>query len=115
MLQVPATIEAVSTRADRTIKIVVGTQELSSEDNAELMKLAHSMGYFLFKDSPVSEKEVVDIPDFTPEYKGEKSPSQRLRAALYVLWEQQGKQGGFEQFYRERMEKLITFVKEKLQ
>ena len=43
-----------------------------------------------------------------------KTPSKRLRATLYVLWQQTGEQGDFEVFYREKMEKLIDFVKNKL-
>ena len=44
-----------------------------------------------------------------------KTPSQRLRACLHVWWQQLGKNGSFNHFYDDQMEKLITFVKTKLQ
>ena len=39
----------------------------------------------------------------------------RLRACLYVAWEQAGKPGEYEDFYRHRMERFINDVKNKLQ
>jgi len=44
-----------------------------------------------------------------------KTPSQRLRACLHVWWQQLGSNGSFANFYSDQMEKLITFVKTKLQ
>lgn len=43
-----------------------------------------------------------------------KTPAQRLRGAIYILWQQSGEPGDFEVFYREKMEKLIEFIKAKL-
>jgi hypothetical protein len=44
----------------------------------------------------------------------EKSPSQRLRDVLYVLWEHRGSKGDFEQFYIASIEKVINRIKEEL-
>lgn len=44
-----------------------------------------------------------------------KSPSQRLRAVLFVWWEQKGRPDDFEVFYRMKMEQLINVVKNKLE
>ncbi len=43
-----------------------------------------------------------------------KTPSQRLRASLYVLWEQRGSKGDFEEFYEDQMEKFIKRIKQEL-
>lgn len=48
-----------------------------------------------------------------------KTPSQRLRAVIYRLWEQSGKQGGRpkldqDEYYEIIMEKLIEQLKSKL-
>lgn len=43
-----------------------------------------------------------------------KTQSQRLRATLYVLWEQEGKQDSFDDFYRGKMESIIEWIKGKL-
>jgi len=45
----------------------------------------------------------------------EKTQSQRLRAALYILWEQQKKNDiEFEEFYKIQMERFIQAVKDRL-
>ena len=41
-----------------------------------------------------------------------KSPSQRLKAVYFKLWEQDGEgYDDFEQFYESKMEKLIDYFK----
>lgn len=45
----------------------------------------------------------------------EKSPSQRLRAVLYRIWEQDPKDyKTFEEYYRVQMDKLVEKLKERL-
>ena len=53
--------------------------------------------------------------EFEPTNDG-KSPSTRLRAVLYVLWEQEFKATfkTFETFYASKMEEMIEHFKEKL-
>lgn len=45
----------------------------------------------------------------------DKTPSQRLRAVLYVLWERKGSNGEFEVFYVASMEKFINRIKQELE
>ena len=54
-----------------------------------------------------------DIPKQQAEGKA-KTPSQRLRAVMYIWYQQSNRTVDFEVFYREKMEKLIDFVKGKL-
>ncbi len=55
------------------------------------------MGFFLFKGAAITQEE---IPDYDPATFDEiKSPSQRLRAVLFVVWkEAKGGKGDFENF-----------------
>ncbi|GAC1499072.1 MAG: hypothetical protein NVS1B10_01410 [Candidatus Saccharimonadales bacterium] len=108
----PATLQKVETRSDRSVKLVFETRELG-EDAAILFKLAHSEGWLLYSSNEVEE---TDVPDEKADsMTGTKTSAQRLRAALYVLFEQRGKKGDFEEFYRTRMERIIETVKEKLE
>jgi hypothetical protein len=43
-----------------------------------------------------------------------KSQSARIRNVLYVLWEQGGKQGNFPDFYKNKTEMIIEWIKKKL-
>jgi len=114
ILQLPATVEAINSRVDGSWSLKIGTQELSEEQAAILLKLNRKLGFFLFKASPLEEADVIDIPESKPEFKGDKTPSQRLRGVLYVLWEQTKPTKTFDEFYRGKMESVIEWVKEKL-
>ena len=113
MFQTSANIESIATRVDNTIKIVIGTQELEAEQAVELFKLKGKQGWVLFKENPLEQKDIP--PEPAPEFKNDKSPSARLRATLYVWWEQNtGKQKTFDAFYKEWIETKITQIKETL-
>lgn len=43
-----------------------------------------------------------------------KTPSQRLRGVLYRLWEKDESDISFDQFYEDKMEVLIEYLKEKV-
>jgi len=117
LLQISSLIEKVESRADKTWKIVVGTQELDEDQARALIKLAHRQGWFLFKETPIETSEIEDIPEVALDTPKAKTPSQRLRAVLYRWWEQNYKMKypEFEVFYIKQMEKLIEKIKEKLE
>jgi hypothetical protein len=75
--------------------------------------LKSKQGWFLFK-----ENEIVmqDIPtESAPEFKNDKTPSQRLRAALYVYWDSKtARKQDFNSFYDSWVERKIHEIKDKL-
>lgn len=62
--------------------------------------------------------EPIDYPtDGKDEVKGkldDKTPSQRLRAVLFVLYTQEGSPGNFVDFYRTKVEHFIESIKSQL-
>ena len=116
LFQVPATITKISTMADRSVRMQVDTdREMNSAETALLFSLANDSGWFMFKSAPIefSEVEELEVPDI-PKEDDQKSPSQRLRNALFVLWKQEGQMGSFDVYYASRMERLINQIKERL-
>jgi hypothetical protein len=114
IFQVPSTIFKVTTLADHTLRLTVDTvRELPPEDEAKIMALRSKQGWFVYAESEIKQEDL-DLPEIEPEFKGDKSPSRRLRGVLFVLWEQRGKVGTFEEFYKIRMEQLIDKIKSKL-
>lgn len=111
-LTIPATIDKIATRVDNTISISVSTQELEPEGATALFSLKGKLGWLLFAESDIKEEDIPKEP--APEFKTDKTPSQRLRAILWVYWEAQGKKGSFENFYRAWVEKKINEIKEVL-
>lgn len=113
MVQVPATITKVMTMRDRTIRVQVDTQEIPPEAKKQIFELSDELGYFFFSKVPLKEIDTSKLPPIVLE-QGEKSPSQRLRATLFVYWEQTKNQEPFDIFYRRTVEKYIDAIKEKL-
>jgi len=113
ILKVPAEISRVQTMSDGGLRLFVDTQELNAGDKGLVMGLHKKLGWFLFAETEISREDTLDLPDIKFE-KGEKSPSQRLRAVLYLIWEKQGKKGTSEEFYRSYLERVIESLKEKL-
>lgn len=112
-IAIPSYISKLMTMSDKGIRVQVDTQELSSEDKAYLFSLHNKYGHFVFVEGEV-KPDGLNIPESVPEFKNEKSQSQRLRSVLFVLWEQNGKPNTSERFYREHMEKIIEHYKDKL-
>jgi hypothetical protein len=111
-VQFPAQLQKIATRVDGSINISIETQELSRMDMAELFSYRNALGYITF--TPNLETKI-EVPD---EQVGDmnKSPAQRLRNVLYVMWGQSGKKkfDTFQQFYDVNMERLINQLKDRL-
>ena len=113
ILKVPATISKVATMSDKGLRLQVDTQEIDSGDAAKIMLLRDRLGVFVFAEQDIILEDIKDLPKVELE-EGEKPPSARLRAVLYVYWEQHKIQETFDIFYRKQVEKFIEAIKEKL-
>ena len=115
MFQVPAVIplHGLKTMSDGGIRVIVDTNEVSPDEAAKIFALKGKAGWFLFKEEVIQE---TDIPDEElPEFKEDKSPSQRLRAVLWHYWDKcTNKKIDFNTFYRQWTEKKIEQIKEQL-
>jgi membrane carboxypeptidase/penicillin-binding protein PbpC len=103
-----ALIEQISTRQDGSLKIVLGTQELSPD---EMQKLFTAFGKFRGEEEDALES--VKLNEQNSE--GIKTPSSRLRAVLFVLFKQQSKYKSFDAYYAQIMETIIEQFKERIE
>ena len=104
-------IGGIRSRIDGSLGFNASTPELSSEEKVAFMSLQGVALKMLVV--PIDEP---NAPTVTVEKDlNQKPASQRLRAVLYVLWEQQGNKGTFEDFYKMQMEKFISAVKDKFE
>lgn len=111
MLKVPSQITKVQTLADKTLKLDVHvSRELTPENELEVMRLRQTEGWFVFSDTEIKEEDIPTDPIFGDV----KSPSQRLRGVLYILWESQPRDMNFDDFYRNTLERLIEHYKQKI-
>jgi len=114
LLKVPAVLKGFTTLMDGGIKLVIITRELIPEDATLLLKLVKKSGWFVFKQTNIAESDVANLPTELKEFKGDKTPSQRLRAVIYRLWEQTDKSEEFNDFYNRHLGAIIEQYKSKL-
>lgn len=110
-----AQIEGIRSRKDRTVSITLGTQELAPDKAAEIFSLNQKMATAYLtaaEEIPQQDQEIIDTIE--PDLPG-KSPSQRVRAILFLLWKQNNE--GFKDknlHYLHHMEKIIDHLKSKI-
>jgi len=114
VLKVPSHIGKIETMEDKGLKLSVYTQELDPTDEANLFRLKQKLGWFIFSEAKIEPEDLVDLPEIKGEFKSDKTPSQRLRAVLYVFWQQSGSKGNYDDFYKDYIEKVITKIKEQI-
>jgi len=118
-------IDKVSTLADGSLRVYVGTPELSNETMVNVFSLIKKPGFVLISANAINQDQIdaVEKASTNAEF-SEKTPSQRMRGVLYRLWEktQPKTMNGdgvmeyvdFDLFYKRQMNKMIDHFKTKL-
>lgn len=115
MITLPAILAKLTTKKDKSIKLEFETREFRGDEVAKLLEFRDQEGWLLFSPNPFSDAEVLPDEKADAGYEG-KSPSERLRGALWHWWDQQGRPTKTaEEFYRMKMEGIIEQVKAKLE
>lgn len=116
MIILPATLENLRTLKDGSLKIQFETLELTPQDTLGLLENMNKFGYLAFKKEPFGEAEKKVIEDLETEFENKgKTPSQRLRSVLYLMWQKNNE--GFDtsvRHYDHYLEKIINHYKSKL-
>ncbi len=114
IFQVAAQVESIRTLKDKSLKIVIETQELNPEEKTLLFELGDKAIWIAMKETPVKFDEL-DIKEPEVEFKNDSSPSKRLRSVLFVYYKQNySGQKTFDEFYRDTIDKLCDLYKSKL-
>ena len=117
MIILAAQLEGVSTRKDKTLKLVFGTNEMNPSEAGNIMSLANSFCFLSIKPESftATEKELLEQIKADQMTNTGKTPSQRLRATLYVLFTQNNEGfDKFDSFYIHKIEQMIEHFKSKL-
>lgn len=114
MLKIPSLITKVETTSDGGLRLRLETQELTGEDKALVMDYHNKFGFFFF----TGETEKINEKDLLVEkleFPNQKTQSQRLRGVIFKLWEQNHAGfDNFEMYYKAKTDKIIDWLKEKL-
>lgn len=117
MILVAATLEGIRTRKDKTLSLSFGTQEMPPSEAGNLMALANSFCFLAIKSETftATEKELMEQIKADQLTNAAKTPSQRLRGVLYVLFthDDEGYKK-FDEFYTFKLDQIIDHFKSKL-
>jgi len=118
MIILPAIVEGITTRRDKTFRLTVGTNELTPEVATKLFRLNQAFVFLAIKenDFATDEKKALGSLEVNLKDNPKGTPSQRLRNALYRLWSH--KNEGFEEFndyYHHKMENAIKATLNKIE
>ncbi len=110
MIQLQGILKDKGALADGTRRIIIDCQEAEPEQLLEILKLNGQIGWFVFSERPVKEK---DIPDIPIDKDIEKSPSQQQRAIIYRIWELTDQSKPFPEYYKNKMFTINEYLKDK--
>lgn len=114
-LFIPAAIGAIRTRRDKSLSITIDTRELTPDQMTRLMtEWANGEGVLAFKGEAFTqdEEELLESLELDAKEMGGKTPSQRFRSMLYVLYtKDSGGYTDFTTFYTAKMERICSQVK----
>tara|TARA_R110002050_G_scaffold24659_3_gene65881 strand:+ start:14091 stop:14465 length:375 start_codon:yes stop_codon:yes gene_type:complete len=116
-LVLPVAVEQIATRQDASVKIVLSTYELNTQSAVKLFDLRKTEALMYLSSDNISQEELDALDGFklSSEKNDGKTPSQRLRAVLYVYWKQHKQEElEFDIFYLRHMNNMIEKIKEKL-
>lgn len=109
-IRTEAQLTSFRSRSDGSIGFSGVTPEMSSQEKVALFDLQNVLVEILVY--PKDEKDA-DVLEVRKELEG-KSPATRLRAVIFILWKQAGEKEAFELYYSQMMEKIIEWVKKKI-
>jgi len=116
MLIINTILENITSRKDSTWKLTFGTQELTPDQVKELTLALNNFVFMALKVAKFRTAEMKALENLDVDYEdNKKSQSQRIRAVLFKLWDQD-KEGydDFEMYYRNKTEKYIEHLKTKI-
>ena len=111
-IQFATIIDSVTAKKDGTISLKLGSQELSPEEAAHIFSFRGKQIWTAMSEAPINHEDL-DIPEALFE-SSTKTPSQRLRSVLFILWKEGEQKDSFNVYYEKQMERFIEHIKEKL-
>lgn len=108
---IAAVVDKITTLKDNSVKMTLDTQELTPARAGELFTLRNSLATVYISPAEITSREMAQVDAIEPEMPG-KSPSQRMRNTLFILWKQDHEgYNEFDSYYKAKMEKFIEELK----
>jgi len=116
MIIIPVIFEGWRSLKSKDYKLTFESNELTPEQSAGLNESLGEFGYLAFKKDAFKQSEKDMMGKLESDFEDKrKTPGQRLRGVLFVLFEQNNEGfTDFTKFYESKMEKIIGHFKNKL-
>ncbi len=116
MIIISAILDTYRSLKDRTFKVTFETNELNPQEILGLAEMNGSYGYLAFKKEPFNEKERQEIESLETNLEDTmKTPSQRMRSILYLLYNRDSEgYKSFASYYEGKMEVFNNSLKKRL-
>jgi hypothetical protein len=117
VLLLPAQFDGYTNKKDKSVVLRFITQEQSAPQIAHIHGMLDEFGALMFKGgSEITQAEKAELSSLdTDLYDNPRTQSQRIRASLYVLWQQ--KPEGFTDFpgyYKFKTDRIIQGIKDQM-
>ena len=115
MLIIGSQIEGIASRKDKTIRITIGTQELTPEKAGQLMQMQNDFVYIAIKKDEFKQEEMEileSVNELNEDFAEKKSQSKRIKSCLYKIWVTKNfGYPDFNNFYQHMTERYIERLK----
>lgn len=101
MIKIPAYFTRFNRKADRSCNLTFETQEISSQELAEIDAHYQDFGWLVFAEN-ASEK---DLPSEDAKEEGISS-GERLRRRMFVYWKEKVGEGDFELWRKQQQDRI---------
>lgn len=108
-IKVNTVITRVSAKANNSAGLSLSTPMLNEEELLAILRLKDKDCETLFVPIAKHDEEIIKIDSGLQS----KSQSQRIRNCLFVWWEKSGKTGKFNDWYSDKTELIIEWIKQK--
>lgn len=114
IFQIPGMMTKFVSLPHNSLRITFETQENIDKNQIHyLLNLINKIGWFSFAVSQIEAVDIEKLPKIEPDFKG-KTPSQRLRAKIYILGQQKGEKDA-EAFYLKKMQQIEDWITQQLE
>lgn len=116
MILMPAILISYKSRVDRTLVLAFETNEPTPEQITNIALSVQCAGFLAFNKDAFKTEQLSIIEETKADYEDKtKTPSKRLRNALFIAWKQKSEgYERFEDYYKFKMDMFINHVKKHL-
>jgi len=115
MILLPAELSSYRPKKDKSFSVTFNTRELTPNEVLDINNLMGSYCYLAIKENEIDNAELEILGELKADLDPGKSPSQRMRNVLYILFNQDGEgYENFKDYYEHKMNVIIEHLKNKI-